>query len=171
MNSEQKLTSYSRTGSLNPDNGRTPCPGGGSESCTTAAGEVVQTFNFYLLQATRLMMSKGATVVLSSMTPNNVWETGTYSYSPSRFTRYARNVASVTDSTFVDHGAYTAEIYRIQGKAKVDGYFPNDHTHTSLAGAETVARTFVKGLLCAGERKGLGAFVNDKGLSAEGSCL
>lgn len=34
------------------------------------------------------MIEKGASVILSSATPNNVWESGEYSWGPDRFFYY-----------------------------------------------------------------------------------
>ena len=49
------------------DNGRSDCPGAGTETCTSdATGETVYTFVYYVIQAAKLMTAKGATVILSS---------------------------------------------------------------------------------------------------------
>lgn len=54
------------------DNGRSDCPGTGEETCTSDAdGSTVYTFVYYVIQAAKMMIEKGATVVLSSQTPNN----------------------------------------------------------------------------------------------------
>ncbi|KAJ4305150.1 hypothetical protein N0V90_000681 [Kalmusia sp. IMI 367209] len=143
-------------GSLNPtDNGRTDCPGAGDEKCTsTYNGQTVTvlTYPAYLINAGKALVAKGAKVIISSPTPNNPWESGTFSYSPSRFTTYSKDAAAKIGSSamFVDHGQYTANIFKTMGKAKVDANFPNDHTHTSATGADIVSKAFVKALLCGG---------------------
>jgi rhamnogalacturonan acetylesterase len=79
-------------GSLSTDNGRTDCGGSGSETCSTTyngVAEIVQTFPTYLKNATAMMLKAGAKVILSSQTPNNVWESGSYSYSANRFSYFA----------------------------------------------------------------------------------
>ncbi|CAG8978857.1 hypothetical protein HYALB_00008512 [Hymenoscyphus albidus] len=138
-------------GSLTPtDNGRTACVGAGSETCTTAAGIVVQTYPTYLTNAAKLMTAKGAKVIICSPTPNNVCEGGTCSYSAPRFTEYGRiavkNVGSA--ASFVDHGLYVANRYIALGAAATNAFYPTDHTHTSPAGADSVAGQFVKALVC-----------------------
>jgi rhamnogalacturonan acetylesterase len=88
------------------DNGRSDCPGAGSETCiSSATGKTVYTFVFYVIQAAKLMTAKGATVVLSSQTPNNLWETGTFSATPSRFVGYQLTAQKALGSGvyFVDH--------------------------------------------------------------------
>lgn len=96
------------------DKGRADCPGAGSETCTvnfkyvvstrrwpaprmssetlTARSnttEVVKTFPAYLEAAAKTFLSLGAAgVVISEQLPNNVWESGKYSYKPSIFSYY-----------------------------------------------------------------------------------
>jgi len=134
------------------DNGRSACYGAGSETCTTPAGLIVQTFPTYLIAAAKLMTAKGAQVIISATTPNNPRETRPFVYSPGGFTTYARDSAPKVGglASFVDHGQYTANIYQTLGGAKINSYFPQDHTHTSAARADVVSKTFVKSVLCAG---------------------
>ncbi|KAJ6533993.1 SGNH hydrolase-type esterase domain-containing protein [Mycena vulgaris] len=144
-------------GSLTPtDNGRTDCPVGAAgyaTTCSVVVGGVTQTiltYEAYLVNAAKLFQSKGANVIISSATPNNVWETGTFSYSASRFVTYCQDAAAATGATFVDHGLFTASLYKNLGAAAVDAFYPNDHTHTSPAGATVVARAFVLALEATG---------------------
>ena len=109
--------------------------------------ETVQTYYAYLVNAAKLFQSKGASVIISSATPNNVWETGTYVYSANRFVGYARDAASASGSAFVDHGQYVVDAHKALGASAVDAFYPHDHTHTSPAGAKVVARAFVQGVL------------------------
>ena len=142
-------------GSLRTDNGRTDCPGSGDETCTTTFNgvtETVFTFPKYLQDAAKMFQSKQAKVVISSQTPNNPWETGTFSYTPSRFVELAKLAAQRAGVDYVDHGAYVADMYKSLGKTTVDSFFPNDHTHTSSTGAEVVAQAFLKAVVCSGAR-------------------
>jgi rhamnogalacturonan acetylesterase len=61
-------------GSLSPDNGRSDCAGSGSQTCTTAAGVVVQTYVTYLTEAAKAIVAKGAKVIVASPTPDNPCE-------------------------------------------------------------------------------------------------
>lgn len=98
------------------------------------------------------MTAKGAHVVVASPTPNNLWETGTWSYTAPRFTGYGRSVVNSLGSlaAFVDHGLYVANEYKALGASVVNSFYPIDHTHTSPAGAESVAGQFMKALMCGG---------------------
>ncbi|KAJ6181347.1 hypothetical protein N7519_011808 [Penicillium mononematosum] len=138
-------------GSLSTDNGRTDCPGTGSETCSTTyngVAETVLTFPAYIENATKMFKAKGANVIISSQTPNNPWETGTFSYSPSRFVGYAQLAAEAAGVPYVDHGAYVADRFETLGQTAVNAYFPSDHTHTSAAGASVVAQAFFKAVVC-----------------------
>ncbi|KAF2872184.1 SGNH hydrolase-type esterase domain-containing protein, partial [Massariosphaeria phaeospora] len=162
-------------GSLSKDNGRSVCPGAGSETCKTTynnAPETVLTYPAYLIAAGSALAAKGARVIISSPTPNNPWEGGVFSYAPGRFRDYARSAAKAIGSAavFVDHGLYTANAFQALGKAKVDKLFPNDHTHTSAEGADVVHRAFVKALLCAGGG-GLEGGVRNATEGVEGKCV
>jgi rhamnogalacturonan acetylesterase len=133
------------------DNGRSDCPGTGDVTCTTKNGTVVKTFDAYMSEAAQTFAKLGAYVIISSQTPNNPWESGTFRYAGGRFVSGAalavKNVANV-NVTFVDHGQYVANAYKALGKEAVDAFYPNDHTHTSPAGADIVSKAFVKSVVC-----------------------
>jgi rhamnogalacturonan acetylesterase len=115
------------------------------QTCS-GASETVLTYYTYVVNAVNLFKAKGANVIVSSQTPNNVCEGGSYAYSPSRFVGYARDAAKAAGVPFVDHGLYTATLYNKAGCSAVNSYYPKDHTHTSPTGAGVVARAFVLGL-------------------------
>ncbi|QDS73720.1 hypothetical protein FKW77_003605 [Venturia effusa] len=145
------------------DLGKVPCAGSGNETCkSTVNGRpvIVRTFPAYLIDAGNAFVAKGGKVVFSSMTPNNICESGRCTYTPSRFTYFTKQAAQTVGhgSTFVDHGLYTAKAYQALGAAKVNSFFPfsnkeggRDHTHTSDPGAMAVANAFVKAVLCAND--------------------
>jgi rhamnogalacturonan acetylesterase len=132
------------------DNGRSACPGYGTETCISdKTGETVYTFVFYVIQAARLYTAKGATVILSSQTPNNQWETGTWQGAPSRFVDYqvrAKNALASNAVTFVDHHEAVSRMYRRLGRDATNALYPKDHTHTSPRGAELAAQAFVQAI-------------------------
>jgi rhamnogalacturonan acetylesterase len=70
---------------------------------------------------------------------------------------------------YVDHNAYSYAAYKPLSVKTVDGYFPNDHTHTSPKGANLVAQAFVRGLVCGGSL--LGGYVKNDTAAIEGACL
>ncbi|KAK8066972.1 SGNH hydrolase-type esterase domain-containing protein [Apiospora hydei] len=130
------------------DNGRSDCPGTGTEVCRSdKTGENVYTFVFYVVQAAKLFLGRGATVVLSSQTPNNLWEGGQFGEGAPRFVGYqakaARDLGSAGVS-FVDHFQAVANSYKRLGSAGTNALYPRDHTHTSPAGADLSAQAFAQ---------------------------
>lgn len=130
----------------------------------------ILTYPAYLENATRNLTSRGATVIISSPTPNNPWETGSFVYTPNRFTTYSHDsAAEFEEATFVDHGQLLANAYEELGAAEVDSFYPIDHTHTSPEGADVAAQTFVRGLLCS--ESDLKGYVVNSTDSVIGNCL
>jgi rhamnogalacturonan acetylesterase len=154
------------------DNGRTDCYGSGSETCVAVDGVVVQTYVTYLTLAAKLLVSKGAKVIIASPTPDNPCESGTCSYTPSRFTAYCQDIVANVGSSasFVDHGQYVANEFISLGVSVVDAFYPIDHTHTSPAGANIVAAAFMKGLMCSDNALGT-AHSRNTTASIAGSCI
>ncbi|KAI1342669.1 SGNH hydrolase-type esterase domain-containing protein [Xylariaceae sp. FL0016] len=134
------------------DNGRSDCPGTGTETCISdTTGATVYTFPFYVIQAAKLMRAKSASVVLSSQTPNNLWETGTFGgdAAPPRFVGYqlaAKDALADPAVTFVDHYRAVADAYRRLGDVATNALYPNDHTHTSPDGADLSAQAFAEAI-------------------------
>ncbi|KAI0479246.1 rhamnogalacturonan acetylesterase [Xylariaceae sp. FL0804] len=133
------------------DDGRSDCPGDGEETCVSdATGETVYTFVYYVTQAARLMRARGASVVLSTQTPNNLAETGVFDEERPRFVGYQRTAAEVLGAddpegvSFVDHFQAVADMYEAMGVAATDALYPNDHTHTSPRGAALSAQAFAR---------------------------
>jgi rhamnogalacturonan acetylesterase len=112
------------------------------------------------------MQSKGATVIISSSTPDNPCEGGTCTAAAGRFQTYAHDSAAATGSAYVDHFAYVVQMDKALGVAATDAFYPNDHTHTSPAGADKYAQAFVKGLSCGSSS--LKSYINSAGNSVNG---
>lgn len=155
------------------DNLRTPCPGDGSETCISSVnGKTINTFPHYLIEAGKQMTAKDAKVIYASLIPNNPWESEPFSFVPGRFSTYASLAAETIGSpsaTFVDHGKYVAEAYRLAGKAVVDSYYPVDHTHPSKAGASVVEKAFVRSIVCT--KNELAKHVKIPADKLQGECL
>ncbi|KAI0388448.1 carbohydrate esterase family 12 protein [Xylariaceae sp. FL0594] len=131
------------------DNGRSDCPGAGTETCISdKTGETVYTFVFYVVQAAKLMTAKGATVVLSSQTPNNLWEGGVFTDAAPRFVGYQLTAQKALGggTTFVDHFRAVANMYKRLGSSATNALYPKDHTHTSPQGASLSAQAFAQAI-------------------------
>lgn len=91
----------------------------------------------------------GTFVIISSQTPANPFRYHTEAMPVHAL--YARAVAKKTGVMFVDHFSFTQDEYLALGAAAVNEMLPSDGIHTTLAGAEIAARSFIKGVLCAGQ--------------------
>jgi len=155
------------------DNGREDAFGDSLTAVTTVtetdgSTEVINTFNFYMTNAVKSLLAKGAIPIVSSQTPDDIW-TGNLISAPPRFVPYAQEVAGNTSTTYIDHFDYVARAYEAIGEATVVTYYPVDHTHTSPTGANIVAEAFVRGVLCSTST--LKQFVNSAGKAVPNGCL
>ncbi|KAI0018932.1 GDSL-like Lipase/Acylhydrolase [Xylariomycetidae sp. FL0641] len=138
------------------DNGRQDCPGQGDETCQftyNGETETVLTYPAYYKNAADLFLAKGAKVIMSSPTPNNVCESGTCTWGPYRFDYYPWLAAAEMGGTdagvyYVPHGAYAAQAMINLGPSVVNDNYPNDHTHTGPYMADVMAGAFALGLKC-----------------------
>lgn len=131
------------------DNGRSDCPGTGEETCTSGkSGDIVYTYGHYVKAAAKMFTAKGARVVISSQTPNNLWEGGRYSAAPSKFVEYAARAKEDlgTSTSFVDHFQAVANMYKKLGSSATNALYPKDHTHTSPIGADLSAQAFAQAI-------------------------
>jgi rhamnogalacturonan acetylesterase len=129
------------------DNGRSDCPGTGDEVCTSGKdGSTVYTFNKYISDAAKGYIAAGASVIVSSQTPNNQWENGVYSDAAPRFVEYAELVAEAIGegAWYVDHFAAVSKMYAKLGDGATNALYPKDHTHTSPEGANLSANAFAQ---------------------------
>ncbi|THV07520.1 rhamnogalacturonan acetylesterase [Dendrothele bispora CBS 962.96] len=136
----------------NPDNGKQDAVGDGYDitaTVTDAAGNqiLIHSFAYYIENAINSIKAKGATAIISSVTPDNIW-TGNTVGTGGRFVDYAQSIGRNESITYVNHNAYVGQAYDKLGQATVNTFYPNDHLHTSPAGAQVVAQAFVRGLLC-----------------------
>ena len=99
----------------------------------------------------------GTYVIISSQTPANPFRVHTEAMPV--HVLYAKAVAEKTGAAFIDHFSLTRDEYLDLGAAAVNGMLPSDGILTTLAGAEVAARSFVKGVLCAGQMNPLYPYV------------
>lgn len=110
--------------------------------------EVVYSFGWYLRKFIQDVREKGATPILVSLTPRNEWANGKIERRNDSYGRWYREVAAETGCEFVDLHNITADFLdkKCGRKEKAMKYFNHDHTHTSLLGAKTNAKSIAKGL-------------------------
>lgn len=110
--------------------------------------EVVYSFGWYLKKFIDDVREKGATPILVSLTPRNEWPGGKIERRNDSYGRWYREVVDETDVEFVDLHNITADFLdkKCGSKEKANKYFKHDHTHTSLLGAKTNAKSVAQGL-------------------------
>ena len=126
--------------------------------------KVIYSYGWYLKKMIRDAQEKGAVSVLLSLTPRNEWHEGNghsrgfiYPVQEKKgklyierrnetYGSWCRSVARETGCEFVDVHNITADALDKLGPSKSASYFKNDHTHTSLKGAQLNAKSVAKGL-------------------------
>ncbi len=107
--------------------------------------EVVRSYGWYLRKFIDEVREKGATPILCSTTPRNIW-TDAKIERREEFIKYMQEVCAQTGVDFVDILKITADYYDSIGNEEASKYFKNDHTHSSRLGAERNAKSFAEGL-------------------------
>ncbi len=138
-------------GSLTEGRGRASLKGTGEETqeITNQAGarEVVHTFGWYLRRYVADTKAKGATPVVLSPVPRNIWRDGKVVRASNDYGKWAAESARAEDAAFIDLNDLVARRYEQAGQEHVTAvYFGVDHTHTTPAGARVTAAAVVEGL-------------------------
>jgi len=124
-------------------------PGVGDETregvvALTSTFEVVRTFGWYLRQYVADARARGAAPLLCSLVPRKIWKEG--HIVRDEHADWTREVASTTNTPFLDLNAIVARKYEAMGPEKVDPLFADEHTHTTPAGARVNAESVIDGL-------------------------
>lgn len=142
-------------GDINVGKARGELKGSGNESKVflmekTGKYQVIYTFGWYLRKFIRDVQEKGATPIILSHTPRNMWDNGQIIRNTSSLGAWAREAAEATGAYYVDLNKITADKLQEMGYEKglrlVGEYFKNDHTHTSLKGAKLNAESIAEGV-------------------------
>lgn len=127
--------------------------------------EPVHTFGWYLRKYVAETRAKGATPIILTVTPRNIWTNGEPEEGLGHYRQWAAEVARQEHVELVDISRIVSEEYARLGQKKVAQLFPLDHTHTDLQGAKLVAYWTLAGL------KGLSHDPFGKYLSAKGNTV
>ena len=112
----------------------------------TGQKEVVHTYGWYLRKYVRETITAGATPVVCSPVPRNIWRNGKVLRASNDYGRWAAEVAHSEHAAFLDLNERIAQRYEALGEEKVKGLFYGDHTHTNPDGARLTAEIVVEGL-------------------------
>lgn len=114
------------------------------DNLLTKKHEVVHSFGWYLRKYVADTKAKGATPILCSPVPRKIWKDG--QINRDQYGRWAEEVAKSENVAFIDLNNIIARQYEALGAEKVEPLFADEHTHTSLVGAELNAASVIKGL-------------------------
>jgi lysophospholipase L1-like esterase len=113
----------------------------------TGKKEVVHTYGWYMRQYVADAKAKGATAIVLSQIPRNMWKDGRVLRASNDYGKWAKEAAEAQGAAFVDLNEIVAKKYEALGEEKVKAeYFLEDHTHTTPAGAMVNARAVVEGV-------------------------
>jgi oligogalacturonide lyase len=128
----------------------------------TGVKETVHSYGWYLRRYITDAQKKGATPIVLSPVPRNSWGTdGTVNRASGDYGKWAMEAAQHTGAIFINFNEIIAKRYETLGKEKVAPLFAGtDHTHTSPAGAEVNAASFVAGIKQLGNKTLVGALAS-----------
>jgi len=108
--------------------------------------ETVHTFGWYMRKYVADTKAKGATPIVCSPVPRKIWKDGQIVRSSKSYGQWAEDVAKSEGVAFVDLNEIIAKKYDALGPERVETLFGDEHTHTTLAGAELNAACVIAGL-------------------------
>lgn len=132
---------HNDNGKLNDERCRASLKGVGDDveaiiRMTDQQPETVQSFGWYLRKYVSEAKSKGATPIVVSLIPRNLWKDGKIVRSDDSFGGWAKQVATQEHVSFIDFNHLLADRYEQMGQEKTAALFAGtDHTHTGPTGA------------------------------------
>ncbi|MFI8378893.1 rhamnogalacturonan acetylesterase [Leeuwenhoekiella sp. NPDC079379] len=102
--------------------------------------ETVHSYGWYMKQYIKETKEAGATPIVLSMIPRNDWFDGKVDRAVTSYGGWAEEAAVQAGGYFLDLNEAVAQKYEEVGKDSVNAFFPDDHTHTNIAGAQLNAR-------------------------------
>jgi beta-galactosidase len=139
-------------GPLNTGRARASLKGNGEETeevemQATDKKEVVHTYGWYMRKYVADAKAKGATPIVLSPIPRNMWTDGKVNRAWKDYGKWAAEAAKAEGAFFIDINEIIAKHYDLEGPEKVGAeYFITDHTHTTAAGARLNAQCVIEGL-------------------------
>lgn len=146
---------HNDVGDINIGKARGELTGSGDESkvfkmSNTGRYQVIYTFGWYLRKFIMDVQEKGATPIVLSHTPRNIFDSGKIERNCGSLGKWTKDAAESTGAYYIDLNKISAD--RLQkiadeyGLKKLGEYFCKDHTHTSIKGAHLNAQGIAEGL-------------------------
>ena len=116
------------------------------ENPTTRQTETVHTFGWYLRKYIADTRARGATPIVCSLIPRNIWRDGQIARSRDGHAAWAQAVAESEKAAFIDLHEIIARRYDTMGPDAVGPLFADARVHTSWPGAVLNAECVLTGL-------------------------
>ncbi len=146
---------HNDAGAINTGKARAELPGAGNDSKVykmepTGQYQVIYPFGWYIRKFVMDAREKGATAIVLSHTPRNMFDNGKISRNTTSFGAWSSQAAADAGAFYIDlnkiSGDKLEKIAWEEGLGKVAEYFKRDHTHSSLRGARLNAQSIAEGL-------------------------
>jgi lysophospholipase L1-like esterase len=108
--------------------------------------ETVHTYGWYMKKFIKETKEKGAIPIVLGQTPRNEWPDGKVERRDSTYGKWAKTVAEREQTFYLDITDSIAVRYETLGKEAVKAFFPKDHTHTGMDGADFNAKVVAETL-------------------------
>jgi lysophospholipase L1-like esterase len=105
----------------------------------------VHTYGWYIRKYIADTRAKGATPILLTLTIRNIWTDG-HIERDMGYDAWMKQIAAAQNVALADVGKIAADKWEAMGQSTTATYYPIDHTHSSVAGAEMNAASVVEAL-------------------------
>ncbi|WP_134088081.1 rhamnogalacturonan acetylesterase [Olivibacter sp. XZL3] len=112
----------------------------------TKQQERVYTYGWYLSTFIREAKARGVQVIVCSPIPRNKWEGNKIARDTDGYPKWAKEVAAREQVAFIPLHDLVADYYDQIGREQVNNFFPDDHTHTDLKGAQKNVELLAKAM-------------------------
>jgi len=145
---------HNDSGPYNTGRARASLPGNGDKDTTvimesTGKSETVNSFGWYMRKYAKDVKAKGATPILLSHIPRNMFTTKdslAVIRNTNGFGKWTKEAAAMEKVPYIDANQLLADKLDKMGKDSIQGLYFGDHTHTSLTGAILNAKTIAEGI-------------------------
>jgi lysophospholipase L1-like esterase len=111
----------------------------------TAKPETVHSYGWYLRKMVKEAKEKGASVIICSLVPREKWKDNRV-VKEEMYPEWAEATAKDAQCLFINLNQLISQKWEAMGAEKVRAFFPVDHTHTNLQGAQLNAACVIEGL-------------------------
>jgi rhamnogalacturonan acetylesterase len=111
----------------------------------TKQEETVHTYGWYMRKFIRETKEKGAIPIVCSLVPREKWKNGKVDREI-EYVNWAQEVAKAEGAYFINLNQIIVNKWEKIGPDAVHNFFPGDHTHTNIKGAQLNAASVMEGL-------------------------